>query len=265
MMKYELRLLPGAGQITAAHRSAGQQMDNLCGPYWGAILLRSRGIDVSAAQLAVQAGSVLPIGTRSWTPPGVSPRQDYQVSLPLTDNLALAGTTVAGLMTAVAKASDGRFALVPLQAKWSLEWVDKFLKLCIANPAWEAVPVCNIRTGLLWGSRLGLGEAIAYLEGKAIQPPPADWDVGHFLTLVGKVEGAANSLILVRDTYPSFGWDGYHLQPAAAIAAALNRDDGLEGGVLLFVAAKDKLEVERQAEAWGFQVTAWDNSTPAKS
>lgn len=56
-----------------------------------------------------------------------------------------------------------------------------------------------------------------------------------------------------------FGWNGYHLQPASAIAAALQRDNGMEGGILLFVAAKFQAEVERQAQKQGVDVAAWDN------
>jgi hypothetical protein len=102
---------------------------------------------------------------------------------------------------------------------------------------------------------------MAYLNGKEITLPAADWDVGHFLTLAGRVEGPVQSLVLVRDTYPEFGWDGYHLQSASAIALALNRDDTHSGGVLLFVAAKDKVEVERQAKERGFATLCWDNGT----
>ena len=59
-----------------------------------------------------------------------------------------------------------------------------------------------------------------------------------------------------------FGWDGYHLQSPGALAAALQRDDGKEGGVLLFVAAKDKVKVERQAKEKGFEIAPWDKCTP---
>jgi hypothetical protein len=69
-------------------------------------------------------------------------------------------------------------------------------------------------------------------------------------------------LVIVRDTYPTFGWDGYHLQPVEAIANALSRDDGAEGGVLLFVAAKNKVEIEEEARARGFDIAVWNNGTP---
>src|SRR3989442_1203929 len=62
--------------------------------------------------------------------------------------------------------------------------------------------------------------------------PPADWDVGHFCELELLVRGPGGALVVVHDSYPSFGWGGRHLQPPRAVAAALQRGDGREGGVL---------------------------------
>jgi hypothetical protein len=128
----------------------------------------------------------------------------------------------------------------------------------------------NLQTGFLWAPRLALADAFAYLKGENIDPPKIDWNIGHYLTLAGTVKGLASPfpddtermLAIVRDTYPTFGWDGYHLQPAEAIANALSRDDGAEGGVLLFVAAKNKVEIEQEARARGFDIAVWDNGTP---
>jgi hypothetical protein len=116
--------------------------------------------------------------------------------------------------------------------------------------------------GLSVGIALALGDALAYLSGEDIDPPKVDWNIGHYLTLAGTVKGTARSfstdtgrtLVIVRDSYPTFGWDGYHLQPAEAIANALRRDDGAEGGVLLFVAAKNQLEIEGETRARGFDI-----------
>ncbi|NJL22301.1 MAG: hypothetical protein HC895_18150, partial [Leptolyngbyaceae cyanobacterium SM1_3_5] len=105
---------------------------------------------------------------------------------------------------------------------------------------------------------------IAYLNGESIDPPPPAWSVGHFLLLAGTVTGAARSLVLVCDTYPMFGWQGYYLQSAAAVAKALDRGDGLGGGVLLFVASADYAAIEQAAIDRGFVVEFWDNGSPMK-
>lgn len=259
-----INLLPGVAQIVQAHRLAGQQHDNLCGPYWVALLLRVYGkLSVSTEQAASLAGSILPIGDpTTWVPKGVRPRHDYSVALPQTDCLQDAGTAAAGLIEAVSSASRDKFSLIPLKADWSEKQVEALVSLCQDNSDWVTVPICNLQTGSLWGSALPLGDAIAYLQGVEIQPPLADWNVGHFVVLAGKIRGAARSLLIVQDTYPEFGWDGYHLQPAEAIAAALNRNDGSEGGVFLFVATQYKAEVEAKSKEKGFAIASWDNGTP---
>jgi hypothetical protein len=181
-----------------------------------------------------------------------------------------AGTAVYGVIEATSHVSEGRYALVPLRSNWSEKRVKDLLALCEDFPDWQATPICNLQTGFLWGPRLAFAHALAYLKGEHIYPPKIDWNIGHYLTLAGTVKGVASPspddrermLVVVRDTYPTFGWDGYHLQPAEAIANALSRDDGAEGGVLLFVAAKNKVEIEDEARARGFDIAVWDNGTP---
>jgi hypothetical protein len=94
-----------------------------------------------------------------------------------------------------------------------------------------------------------------------VEPPPADWDVGHFLNLAAVVAGPARSLVLVRDSYRSLGLDGHHLQPADALANALLRGDGREGGVLCFALAMDADALRARLAADGFDLRGWDNGT----
>ena len=143
---FSVRSLPTSVLLDQEHRLAGQQQDNLCGPYWAAIFLRAYGVtDLDAEHLASLAGSVLPIGDpASWLPPGISPRQNYRLSLPQTHRIEDAGTTPVGLIDAVLSASMGRYVLVPLRAAWSPERVETLMSLCWDNPEWEAVPLCNI-------------------------------------------------------------------------------------------------------------------------
>ena len=136
------------------------------------------------------------------------------------------------------------------------------LESCHEHPAWEAIPLANVRTGRFWGSRLPVAGALEWLAGGDIESPPTDWDVGHVVSLAGTVEGPNRSFVIVRDSYPSFGWDAHHLQPPGALAAALVRGDGNEGGVALYVSTDDRSEVERVVKDTGFDVAAWDNGTP---
>lgn len=260
-----VQLLPGMVKLASGHRLAGQQHDNLCGPYWIAMLLRSRGFhQLTPEQVAQYAGSVLPTGDpKTWLPKTASPRQDYSVALPVATGLSDSGTSAQGLMAAVSKLSGGVYTLVPVQAEWSAARVDALLDLC-RHPAWNAIPLCNIRTNHLWGASLPVSDAIAYLNGETITPPPPDWNVGHFLALAGTVTGTTRSLILTCDTYPSFGWQGYHLQSADAIAQALNRGDGNDGGILLFIATQDEEQVEQCIKEVGFAIDVWDNGSPSQ-
>ena len=262
MQNFSVRLLPGFERIVSEHRLAGQQPDNLCGPYWVAILLRSHGIPLTPEQVAQVAGSVLPTGNpETWLPSGASSRQDYCLTLPEANDLKDAGTSAQGLMTAVSRLSNNAYSFVPLQANWTADRLKTILQLCESHLHWEAVPLCNLRTDLLWGANLPVGDAIAYLAGGTITPPSADWKVGHFLALAGTVQGS-RSLALLCDTYPKFGWQGYHLQSLDAIAQALNRGDGHGGGILLFVSSSDQEQVESQFKQEGFAIECWDNGSP---
>ncbi len=75
------------------------------------------------------------------------------------------------------------------------------------------------------------------------------------------MRGPGGALIALRDTYPQLGWDGHHLQPTAVVAAALERGDGHEGGVLC-VCEQQATEglSERLGEA-GFELRHWDNGS----
>lgn len=260
-----VELLPGVARSIVAHRQAGQQPDNLCGPYWVSLLLQTLGtISIRADELALLAGSILPAieDSTSSVPPGANPRLDYQVPLPHTADASLSGTAVAGLIAATHQASVGQYRLVPLSTSWTAERVETVLNLCQDHPDWMAVPLCNVQTGHFWGSQLGVVEAIAYLNGELIQPPVADWDVGHFVVLAGQIKGTAQSLLIIQDTYAVLGWDGYHLQPAAAVAQSLSRSDGSQGGVAIFVAESNRVAVEQSFQAEGLAIEIWDNGTP---
>jgi hypothetical protein len=252
-------------QLADVHRLAGQQHDNLCGPYWIALLLRSRGFHQLTPEAVAQcAGSVLPTGDpKTWLPRTASSRQDYSVALPVAAGLSDAGTSCTGFNGGSLNAIGGAYTLVAIQAEWSAARVEVVLDLC-RHPTWKAIPLCNLRTDRRWSASLPVSDAIAYLNGEPITSPAADWNVGHFLALAGIVEGYERSLILTCDTYPSFGWQGYHLQPADAIAQSLNRGDGNSGGILLFIATQDKEQVEQCIKAEEFAIEAWDNGSPSK-
>jgi len=67
--------------------------------------------------------------------------------------------------------------------------------------------------------------------------------------------------VLVCDSYPSFGWNAHHLQPPRAIAAALLRGDGREGGVLAIAPRRRAAGIEAVSAELELEVAIWDNGT----
>jgi len=75
------------------------------------------------------------------------------------------------------------------------------------------------------------------------------------------IHGPKGSLVVVHDSYPSMGWGGRHLQPPRALADALLRGDGREGGVLAVVTGTRERSVKALAARIGLEIGAWDNGT----
>jgi hypothetical protein len=266
-VELEVVLLPGAERVAPAHRAAGQQPDNLCGPFWLSTLLRAFGAaDASVERAALAAGTTVPASgdPASWVPLGARPRAAD--GIPTIDGPGASGTSIPGMLAAAEELSAGGRGFVPLRGfrggPHTAEGLAALVDVLVGRPGWEAVPVANVRTGALWGTHPDPADVLAHVTGAWVEPPQAEWDVGHFCAIAGVVRGPSGALAIVRDSYPHLGWGGHHLQPLDALAAALRRDDGREGGVLLFVAAGDHDAVEREMKEIGFDIGVWDNGTP---
>jgi hypothetical protein len=244
-------------------RGAIQQRDNLCGPFHGARLLLDAGITewegaaIDQDLVALHAGTSLPLQPRGpQCPDGAESLLDYRYELPRVDQED-AGTGPGGLAAALELLSGARLRAVPLRGRWRSETV---VGLLDAAPALGIRLIANIRTGFLWHSRPPIELLLAELAGAPIEAAPAaEWDVGHFVELSALVRGAGGGLVVVRDSYPSIGCNGYHLQPARVIAAALNRDDGRDGGVLALVGVEQGEPVAALAERLALETQLWNN------
>jgi hypothetical protein len=232
-----------------------QQKDNLCGAFHAARVLRDFGFDgADEDTVAVRAGSVLPADPEGSVPPGETSRTDYRYDLPTVPPVE-SGTAAEPLAAAIESLSGGALRAVPLRGSWTAELVER-----LVDDA-DARLLANVRTGQLWGTHPSVETVIEELATGDAEGPLSAWDVGHFVELVTLVRGAGGSLVLVHDSYPSFGWNARHLQPPRAVAAALLRDDGREGGVLAVVPAKDASRIEDLAAELGLDVATWDNGT----
>jgi hypothetical protein len=253
---------PDAGGEDAGFQPA-QQKDNLCGPFHVARVLREAGVTdwegepLDQDLVARHAGTVLPVSEPGpQVPPGAANRRDYRYELARGKPEA-SGTGAGGLAHAVHELSAGSLSCVALNGQWSGGTVERLLQAPIRPRL-----IANIRTGALWSSRPPLELLLAVLEGRDVpDPPPAEWDTGHFVELVQLVRGRAGALVLVGDSYPSLGWTGHHLQPPAAVAAALMRGDGRRGGVLAVVARDQDAAMRELGRELGLQIGVWDNGT----
>jgi hypothetical protein len=244
-------------------RAAPQQKDTLCGPFHGARVLLDAGVSewegtvIDQDLVALHAGTTLP-GHQAGpqVPAGAASLRDYRYELALVDP-ERAGTTAGGLAQAIALLSSHRLECVPLKGHWSAELVERVLD---SAPGLGARLIANLRTGLLWSSRPPLSALLAELAGQEpSQVAGAEWDVGHFVELMQLVRGRGGALVVVLDSYPSLGWTGHYLQPARAIAAALNRGDGREGGVLAVVRPADAGAVRELAAKLELETEIWNN------
>ena len=204
--------------------------------------------------LALRAGTRLPdLDPSLSVPSGASNLLGYRFELPVVAPES-AGTSPEGLADALEAASGGALRVVPLRTAWEPVAVVRLVDFALER---GANLIANVRSGRLWGTKPPLESLLAELEGEEVPGPPPEWDVGHYVGLSALVRGRGGSLVVVHDSYPSLGWDGVHLQPPRALAAALRRDDGREGGVLCVLAAERAGEVSDL----GFDISFWDNGT----
>jgi hypothetical protein len=242
------------------------QKDQLCGAFWGALALAAAGHASDQDEFALSAGTTLATGDPSeWLPPGASPRTDYRLEIPVAEDEPSSGTSASGVARAVEELSAGALAAVPVAGPWSGEMVVSLIEVVAyqfqAGASSGCTLVANGRTGHLWGSRPGPALILDHLAGRAVEPPPADWNCGHFLGIAGSVAGPGGSLVVVRDTYRQLGWEGHHLQPAEAVAAALRRGDGKGGGVLCVCGAEAAGPLDGGLGEAGFELGLWDNGS----
>lgn len=298
---FELTLLPGARTLLEAHARELPQRDELCGAFCGALALRAAGLaerdgePLDQDAVALAAGSVISeTPDTDSLPHGERGRRDYRVSLPLTEDSALAGTTAPGLVHAIERLGGEELAAIPYAGPWTAASLDGLYELAgaLANPV---TLVANHATAHLWGTHPRVGQLLDYLLDGKLDGPPPDWRVGHFACIVGRARGPGGSLYALADTYPVLGNGGIHVQPRERLVAALERRDEPDaesdrvgpadragqaaraerasaaeragaaertgGGIIVVVSAADGPALRAGAQALGLSEGAWDNGT----
>jgi hypothetical protein len=261
-------LLPGAREMLSLHARELPQRDDLCGAFCASLALRAAGVSnhgsgpVDQDAVALAAGTVISATPApEILPAGERGRRDYRLALPTIDDEGASGTTAEGLVRAIGELSDGRVEAVPLAGPWTEATLAALFDLA-AELQRPATLLANLATHHLWGSRATLPQLLGYLIDGDEHGPAPDWDVGHFALVFGRVAGEAGTLYALADTYRSLGQDGVHMQPAARLAAAIDRRDKPAGGVIVAVCAADAAAVRERASAAGLREGLWDNGTP---
>jgi hypothetical protein len=263
----ELTLLPGARALLLTHASELPQRDDLCGAFCSSLALRAAGIGERGGEpldqdaVALSAGSVVSrVPDTSALPHGERGRRDYRIAPPLIDDASVAGTTAAGVIQAIGELSDERLSAIPYSGPWTAHALAGLFEL-VAALVRPVTLIANVATRHLWGAAPSAGQLLDYLLDGVSDGPPADWDVGHFACVIGRLSGPGGSLYAVADTYPSLGRGGVHLQPEERLAPALARPDMAPGGMIVVVAVEDAAVVRSGAERLGLLEGAWDNGT----
>jgi hypothetical protein len=264
-----LTLLPGARALLAAHARELPQRDDLCGAFCGALALRAVGIDeregdvLDQDAVALAAGSVVgALGDADHLPHGEGGRRDYRLPIPLIEDSAVSGTTARGVRDAIEELSGGRLAALPYSGPWTAATLAGLFDAAAALERPVAL-VANLATGHLWGGQPRPDQLLSYLLDGDPDGPPADWQVGHFVCVFGRLQGPHGSLYGVADTYPSLGNGGVHLQPQERLAAAIARRDMPAGGVIVVASAQDAATIRASAAALELIEELWDNGTVA--
>jgi hypothetical protein len=259
----------GPTALAADHDAELPQKDQLCGAFWTCLALRAYGVrerggePVDQDLVAREAGTTLAEGDPlQWVPPGERSRADYRLELPMAADPATGGTAASTLGNAVERVSEGALIAVPVAGPWTATTVTRLLEIALELVP-DSVLIANLRTGPLWATRPAPALLLAVLAGEKVEGPPCEWDEGHFVSLAMLVRGAGGVLVGIRDTYRSLGWNAQHLQPPEAVAAALARGDGREGGVLCVVRAGEAGALRARLASEGFELRDWDNGSYA--
>ena len=289
-----VNLLPGFPEVHEAYRVLREQKDLLCGAYSLTYVLHSYGYkEIDGTELTVDkvaqlAGSVLDdrnaernkkvhesIGTgeipeeraRDWT------LHDY-FKHDLSIDEEGAGTSPKGVHEACRKATKGELTAIPIPAVFDGETqlnkdnFDKIIK-SVSEREHTAQIIMNYNLKETLAPAGVLGHKYNFLAVMIHWDDPdyfwnLRWDVGHFTTLAGRLskKDCKERYLLIRDSYKTFGLDGYHLQPERAILKGLIReDDDRDGGILLIVPSEESDEIEDWLNGLGLNTGLWDNGS----
>jgi hypothetical protein len=183
------------------------------------------------------------------------------LKIPVIADERRSGTSAAGLARAIEALAGEPLRLLPAVGEWTRQRLAELLEV-VRSLDHPCPIIANVATQFFWGSRPPVATLLRYLdEGDSELGPTAEWSVGHFVLLVGTIDGRQGSLAIIADTYSSLGVAGVHLQPLERLARALCRPGLTEGGILLLCDAADAGRLSRAISEAGLEARLWDNGS----
>src|SRR5919199_671269 len=112
MAPFAVTAVRGLERLTELHARERQQKDNLCGAFWGALLLQAIGVHADQDLVAYEIGSRMPQGNPyDYVPPGATPRNDYRLPLRATRDESASGSAPERLASGIERLSRGALAV----------------------------------------------------------------------------------------------------------------------------------------------------------
>lgn len=292
--EFRIEFQPGFPEVHESYRGLRDQKDMVCGPYALTYLLRAYGFEevgnvpITVDSVAAAAGTALEAhnaerqtAVETDIVDGHVPQEraqtwslhdHYEYRLEIADE---GGCSPEGLVKACETITDGHVATVPIPAvvdntiQLTDEKFDAVLS-AVLDDSFGAQLVFNYNlrhtlapTGLLGHKYNPLAFLTHWDDPEYFRT--LDWDVGHFTSLAGRMTHTQKDpeYLLIRDSYRSFGWDGYHLQPRSYVRGGLVRDeDHRDGGMLLLCPADCIDELKTHLTKLGLTTGLWDNGSP---
>ncbi|MFC4986826.1 DUF6885 family protein [Saliphagus infecundisoli] len=290
----DVAVLPGFPDVHEAYRLLRDQKDMVCGAYTLTYLLQAFGVHdddgkpVTVDHVADVAGTALEPhnadrqslverrieeGELPAERAGTWSMHDYfDGDFTVVEDEG--GTSPEGLVTACETVSNGRVEAIPVPAVHNgATQLDEArfdaLLGAISTDDLPGQPILNYNlkhtlapAGLL-GHKYNLVSLLTQWDDPSYFRT-MDWDVGHFTTVAARVTRSENDerYFVIRDSYKTFGWDGYHLQPESYIRQGLERADDHRDGGLLLVSPTDSADTVR---TWlsdhNLESGLWDNGS----
>lgn len=285
---------PGFPSIHEEYRSLRDQRDMVCGAYTLTYLLRAYGIthydnnqltvdDVAALagtgleernqrrqnaiRDQIEDGKIPASRAKQWYPSEYLERRLQTVET--------GGTSVKGVVKACERASDGLVSAIPVpsiidgEVQLTRDRFETIVRAFLAdkipgqlmanyNMSHTFAPASLLGHKYNFTSLFTQWDNIDYFR-------TMDWDIGHFTSIAGIIsrEGYEQQYLVIRDSYKTFGWNGYHLQPLSLICDGVVREeDHRDGGLIIVVPNSATDTVMEFLEEINMKTGLWDNGSP---